>query len=201
MQAIQVIATKAVNQGQISLSDTFETNENNWDTGYDYSEYGRIFRKVEQGIYHWEVTANKGNISWARADINPVSDFYLTVDTLLVKGTPSIDYGLIFREDTFGNLYYLGINQAGRYILERSYNDEWKNIIDWTSSSAIVIGETNRLTVIAKGNQFLLFINDVFVAETHDEMIKRGKLALAISLKRANQEATIEFDNFELREP
>lgn len=108
---------------------------------------------------------------------------------------------MIFREDTFGNLYYLGINQTGRYILERSYNDEWKNIIDWTSSSAIVIGETNRLTVIAKGNQFLLFINDVFVAETHDEMIKRGKLALAISLKRANQEATIEFDNFELREP
>lgn len=93
MQAIQVIATKAVNQGQISLSDTFETNENNWDTGYDYSEYGRIFRKVEQGIYHWEVTANKGNISWARADINPVSDFYLTVDTLLVKGTPSIIMG------------------------------------------------------------------------------------------------------------
>ena len=201
MQAIQVIATKAVDQGQVILSDAFETNENDWDTGYDYSEYGRIIRKIGHGTYQWEITADKSNISWSRADTIPVSDFYLAVDTLLLKGTPSIDFGLIFREDTFGNFYYFGINQTRHFTLERSYNDKWTDIIDWTSSSAIVVGKINRLTVIARGDQFLLFINDVFVAEAHDDLIKNGKPALAISLNRRGQEAMIDFDNFILRTP
>jgi len=208
MQVIQAIATEAVSQGQIIFTDTFEDNTNDWIVGIqDNDSSGTINRTIDAGTYYWELSSRNKNIVQAPASINPVNDFYLSIDVTILKGVPShplfpsTDYGLTFREDMFGNYYYFGINLNGICSFRRYYNNYWTDIVRETCSPAITIGETNRLTVIARGNQFFLFNNDQFVAEAYDKLIKNGKFAIAASLSRSIQEVAVQFDNFILRTP
>jgi hypothetical protein len=63
----------------------------------------------------------------------------------------------------------------------------------------LLTDQPNRLTVIAEGNHFLLFINDQFVNEAYDDQIAKGSNALAVELSPADSHVTYQFDNIEVR--
>lgn len=199
-QAIQVLATDSISQWPVLISDTFDANKNNWILGINDGEYATVMRDIEDGKYKWDVTAKKGFIAWVDADTDAISNFHLTAEFKRVSGSDQFDYGLVFREDSDGNLYYFGVDDEGFFVL-LSYEGEWTDMIESTRSPAILPKEANRLTVIAEGSHFMFFINEQYVGEMTDDHLEKGTTALAVELYEADLQAAFEFDNFELRTP
>lgn len=195
-QAIQTTIAHADRQWNILLTDTFNSNQNNWEMSNE-DEYAKITRTIT-GVYRWRATSKKGFHYYITADTKSVGDFLLEVDAQKTEGASSSDYGLIFREDIHGNFYYFGINNDS-FFVSLNYNNNWINIVDWTASGAILPTSSNHLTVIANGSNFIFLINDQLVAHATDGRISRGTTGLGIQIHYSNQKATFEFDNFKLR--
>jgi hypothetical protein len=196
-QAIQTTIAHANSQWNILISDSFNSTKNKWGLSSE-DAYAKITRTIT-GTYKWEAKSKQGFISWKTAFTKPVADFILTAEAQRIEGTRSSDYGLIFRED-IGNFYYFGIDGEG-FFVSLNYNNEWFDLIDWTSSSAILPASPNHLTVIAMGSHFTFLINNQLVAMTTDDRIPIGKAGLGIQIYQSNRHAIFEFDNFKLREP
>lgn len=199
-QNIEALATDSLNAWPVFFYEIFDSNENSWAVGSDNSEYADVNRQIKDGKYRWVVTSKKAVIAWVAADTRPVSDFRLSVEIKQVSGSDQFDYGVTFRENANGDLYYFGIDNEGFFVLLSS-NNEWSDVIAYKSSSLILPGETNRLAVIAQGSHFLFFINDQLAGEATDSTLTSGTAGVAMELLEADLEATFEFDNFELRTP
>ena len=74
-------------------------------------------------------------------------------------------------------------------------------MIDWTETTTIRPGETNRLTVLAEGSHYTFYINDQYVGEADEDRLSQGEAGVAIELREAGDAAVFEFDNFEVRAP
>ena len=197
-QAIESLVAEAGSEWNVLISDSFDNLESKWITGTDEDSYATIIRSGVDQTYQWNVTSKQGFISWITANDEPLTDFQVTVEADRVEGTTSSDYGLVFREDADENFYYFGVGDDG-FFISVNYEDEWIDVVDFTSSSIIEAGEVNRITVIARGSYFIFLINDVIVAEAVDDHIPSGTTALAMQVYEEGLEVTIAFDNFELR--
>ena len=124
VEAFQATATEVSSNWKVALSDTFDSNKNKWVTETSDDDYAKIIFKIEDGKYRWDATAHKGFVQWVRVYNVNLSDFYFTAEGQNVNETSSGDYGLVFREDKNGNLYYFGITDDS-YFVSLSYNNEW----------------------------------------------------------------------------
>jgi hypothetical protein len=70
-------------------------------------------------------------------------------------------------------------------------------IIDWTYTASLRDKGANRLTVLADGSRYILFINGQYVGGFVDDRLKGGSAGVGIGLD-AGESANFEFDNFEL---
>ena len=194
-------AENAASTWRVILADTFDSNDNNWLEESSDDDFALTIYQVVDGKYRWESTAHQSFIGWVRAGREPLTDFYLSVEIQLTEAPVSpVDYGVIFREDEDSNFYYFAVTDAGEYALFIFY-EEWDLLIDWTETDLINSGEANRITVLGEGPQFTFFINDQYLTEITNDQIPEGLTALAIELSNENDQATFEFDNFELRVP
>jgi len=198
--AQQSTAEYARTNWMVVLTDTFDSNSNNWLVEENDDEYALTNYEIVDGKYRWDATAHKSFIGWVRNDRQPFTDFYLSVDVQQMEGPNNVDYGVIFREDPDSNFYYFGINDQGEYTL-LMLNEEWNTLRNWTRTSFIEAGGVNRITVIGEGSHFSFFINGQFLMEITDDTLPSGSAALAIELLDADDHAVIEFDNLEIREP
>jgi len=82
-----------------------------------------------------------------------------------------------------------------------SIQGEWDTLLPQIEATGLNPGESNRLTVVAQGNRFIFFANDLYVGEAFDGRIAEGQNGLALGLSNSGEQATIVFDNFELRAP
>lgn len=197
--AFQGTATSAANWKSVT-TDTFDSNKNKWLTEAADDEFSNTNYQVVDGKYRWEVTAHKPFMGWVRVSTKKLGDFYVSFDIQQVSGPDTADFGVVFREDNDGNLYYFAITNNGQYAFYE-YNSEWSTLIEWTETDLIKKDEVNRITVVAEGSQFTFFINDQYLASFTDEHLAKGTVALAIELANENDEAVFEFDNVELRVP
>lgn len=81
-------------------------------------------------------------------------------------------YGMVFRAPDTNSGYFFGVTCDGRYNLHvRNFNDGTDRIlIDSTENSAIVSGsdQTNRLGIMANGDQIGLYANGVLLQQVTD---------------------------------
>ncbi len=189
-------------EGETVISDSFDENLHNWSTGESSDETGTVKSQLTKGRYIWDLKAKGSTIWWGYPDkvSQNLADFYLSVEARTVSGPDIMDYGLIFRIKDDSSYYYFPLSDTGEYKFASILKGEWKDIINWTSSSAIHPGEVNQLAVKAAGNHFTFYINGQSVAEADDNQIKEGRVGVAVALNDAG-DATFEFDNFELRVP
>lgn len=199
-RAIESLVEIAGSEWRVLLSDSFDPVTSVWPTGTDDDEYATIIRSEADQAYQWEAASKQGFISWISANDIPLGDFLFSIEAHRISGSESSDYGAVFREDAYGNFYYMGVAKDG-FFVSVYYEDEWSDVVDFTYSSAINAGEKNKITVIARGSHFIFLINDIIVAEAADDRIPKGTTALAIQIYDPGLEATIAFDNFELRAP
>jgi len=201
VQNAQATAESALNNWKVILTDTFDSNENDWLIKENSdSEYANTTYEIKDGTYQWHTTSHKSFIGWVRATLDPVGDFHASVDVKQLSGPDSADFGIMFREDDNSNFYYFGVSEYGQYVLYLYYED-WITLIDWTETDLLHSREANRLTVIGEGSHFIFFINDQYLTEITDDRIGEGTVALGIEVEGSDVQADFEFDNFELRTP
>ena len=103
---------------------------------------------------------------------------------------------------TEDNTYYVfEIDNQQHYAVFYYDSSEWETVWEWTETSAIITGETNRLEVVVQGEHMLFYINDQFVAEAFASEITGGTAGLIVGLDEEGQEGVWEFYSFELRTP
>jgi hypothetical protein len=103
-------------------------------------------------------------------------DFYLE-GTFKVGACSGTDrYGLVFRAPTTSVGYFLGLTCDGQYALRTLTSSGFTetNVIDWTQSPDILSGanQVNRLGVMAKGNQYSIYINGKLQGTATDDTYK-----------------------------
>ncbi len=201
-QAFQSTATDVAEKWQEILSEPFDNNNNNWYVAaQEDDEYSKSTFEIKDGKYRLSVLSHQSFIRWLPLSTKTVEDFSLTIEAKLVEYSDANDYGIAFRVDSEGNFYYFAIDSDNLYSLYKFQGGEWTTLIDRTETPLIKKEGPNRLTVVAQGAHFILFINDQFVADKADDSIKKGTTALAIEIFQPDQEVTYEFDNIVLRTP
>jgi len=119
----------------------------------------------------------------------------IQVDVSLLSGD---DAGLIFRAN--GSQFYdFEITSQGQFFLHRQNGAAGTNyisLIQNTSNSAIVSGGgKNTLLVITSGDDFKLFINNIFVGEVHDSALVSGQIGFAAGTLASTSSAEGSFSN------
>lgn len=161
--------------GEPDWSDTFR-NDSNWS---EYEDENVRFRIGENRMLMAALQANfRDNwiISWPTLD-----DIYLEL-TATSDDCAGLDrYGLIFRTDAEEG-YLFGVSCDGRYSLRAWDGTEFSELVDWTSSQAILSGanQTNRLGVRAVGEKITLFVNGARLADVEDTSFDEGSFGVFI---------------------
>jgi len=180
------------------ISDSFNSNVNDWLMGSRSDDFATVEWSLTDGKYRWDVKAHKG-VNWhVQPAIEPLSDFHLTVDAQQSSGAESAAYGSVFRLIDRDNFYYFAISNTQMYTFSLQYKNEWIQLIEWTTSSAIRPGEVNKIEIIAEGSYFRFLINDQFISDVYDDRLTSGKAGLSIDLYDAGDTGVFEFDNFEI---
>jgi hypothetical protein len=208
VETIQATATtqalqktlQAARQWPIVISDIFDGNLHGWPSGSDSDPaLASINWSISDGKYRWQAEAVDGFVWWVTPDMQDVTDFYLAADARQLSGADDGEFGLVFRQGGESNYYLFEINNKGQFAVYLHQPDNWESLLDWSDSTAIHTGETNRLAVLTQGSQFLFYINDQFVANLNDDRLSSGQTGLLIGLSNPQDKGLWEFDNFELR--
>jgi hypothetical protein len=190
----------AASRWSLLALDPLNSNENHWFIGDTDGEFAAGRQEIVDGKYRWNVQTHKDTSWHTWLELEPVSDLYLSVEAKQTGGPTTAWRGVIFRKN--GNdLYLFFISyDAQQFGVFLNYKGESIALIGPTKTSAIKHGESNRLAVSAQGSHFVFLINDQIVGEVDDSRLSSGLVGLLIQLDAQN-EAVIEFDNFELRAP
>ena len=110
------------------------------------------------------------------------SDFAYQVQVTLTQGSQD-QVGMLFRVDTTNQAYYFfHIGADGSYAIDL-YNDNNKaSALARGTSPAILSGlnQPNNLAVLAKGDVFILSINNQYVTTVTDHTLQAGKIGVAV---------------------
>ena len=114
----------------------------------------------------------------------------IQMDVTLLSGDEA---GILFRVDpTFHEMYAFEItNQREADLRMFGENGITNTLIPATVNNAIhAVGQKNRLLVIANGSDFQLFVNGIFIGETHDSSLTTGSVGMTVSDYSANAQAS-----------
>ena len=139
------------------VSDTFESNNNEWpitkETDRSAEIKGGYYILVNNSTEkELNVSCNKG------ADLRDL-DFTIETTINTVKYKDIKYYGIRFGENTSNAVdFYISTN--GKFAIQEYYNEEFHAMQEWTSSKAIREGKTtNTLKVIRKANHLQFLVN------------------------------------------
>jgi len=186
----------------VTISDSFDSNVNEWNPFSEVAdEFGSRSFTFQNGKYHWEVLPTDNVSVHDTPEMNPISEFAISVDAQQLSGSQEADFGIVFRETAADTFYNFNIDSRQNYWLRMNDGGRWTTLIDLTRSAAIRPNASNRVTVVANDGHFYFFINDQYVDEIEEDSLLRGRVGMVVNLFEPGVLAEWEFDNFELREP
>lgn len=197
-QAAQDARADALAWG-IVAQDDFSTNENNWPLEDTTEEYGPVTGEVADGKYRWTMDTIQDTFYYELAPEFPVvDDFYATVQGEMVSGPERHFYGMVLRAED-GNFYLYRLRNK-RYVSVLKIADKRATLVREIEVSDRVKDGANTLGVLARGDHFDLFLNDVWVGEFEDDELGEGQVGVAYGTDTLDP-AVFEFDNIEIRAP
>jgi hypothetical protein len=201
VSARQALSEQTV-EWDIRIFDTYDTNSFGWMTGAQTNpELASISWSIDGGKYRWQAKANQGFVWWVTPQSDAYTDFYLKVSAQQNSQPSQGEYGLVFRQTSDDDYYLFEVNGSNEYALYLHSAGGWEALIDWTPHPAVLASEPNLLEVYAQGTYFVFNINSTFVADYSDERLSQGAVGLLVGLSNPGEEATWEFDDFELWAP
>ncbi len=157
--------------------------------------------KCAQGEYVIRILKDGGGIYYPY-DLMPVSDFALEVDQRILGGPEEIRGGLLYRYVDGANRYQVELNNRSEYRILKFVDGEEQSVdgLNWTRSSAIKLGASNHIKLVAQGSQFTLYVNDQLLSTVQDPTFDAGTIGLSGWGARGGN-ATVTFDNLRLYLP
>jgi len=175
--------------------EIFNYNSKSWPLGqHDYTQ-GKLELSLNNE-YVWQVYAQQSLFAWARPELDPVTDFLLSVEVRPIGQTKGY-CGLTFRQNDDQLCAFLISEDA--YQVAFYDGSKWDTFINWTQAPALKQGRSNQLTVIAKETRFIFFINEVYVGQANIASPRSGRVGLAAQVDAGD--SRFAFDNFALRAP
>lgn len=176
------------------LSEDFRQDNGQWtvtaDESKTYSYNDRTFRiEVHQ----------PNTFTWSQSAQTESANMLVETDVTYFSGPEEAEFGLLFRYVDQHNFYAYIISSLGTYSLWKQVDGTWEQLLPWTASEAIVTGTeaTNRIGVLADGNEITLVVNDVGVAQTIDNTFSHGQVGIAVG-STAETGPIVLFDNLDL---
>lgn len=145
-----------------------------------------------------EVKPSAGQAYICLAPPAAMKNVIASVDVQQVSGSPDHAYGLAFRHNQPKSYYFFGIDGHGRFTLAVVRNDVSTTVIPFMVSAAIHQGiqATNRLEVVAQGEQITLLVNGTVVAQATLSTYSSGTVGL-----RGVNDGTVRFTHLLLAHP
>lgn len=131
--------------------DDFSGNLSNWLIKDD----AEISLQVEKSGYIIEHRQDSGWwATWKSFVTQPNSDLGIQAKIQRILGASNSFYGLIWNLANINNFNYLLINPNNQFIIGRYIDDEWHNLIAWTTAPFnSEVGSVNEIAlIILKGN-------------------------------------------------
>jgi hypothetical protein len=172
--AIQSVYANATNGTPAFSSSLSAQDDGNWDA---YAAVGGGGCAFTDGALHSTIMKKSFYVPCFAKATN-FSDFAFEAQMTITKGDEG---GLIFRaNDTTSKFYDFRVGRDGFYGLNVSKDDKNSTPLLYDTSSAIktAAGQTNTLTVIARGKDIYLYINQQFVASTSDGSYSSGEIGV-----------------------
>lgn len=187
-------SASAVSQlGALLYSDDFSSSKSGW----EITTSGDFLDGYKKGAYHITVVPENYWDGTTAPNLN-LSDLAVEVEATKEAGPDDNVYGVWIRNQAYGSLYGFLISSDGYFEFAKKENDTWVAPSNWTKSSAIKTGnETNRIRVMAKGDKFDFYDNDVLLGSYVDSSFKRGELGMWVG-SQSEGNVTIGFDNFKV---
>lgn len=185
----------------VVISDTFDTDHNQWTTGLKSGDLSTETLTIEGGKYNWTATAKDGFVYWTTPFTETVKNFYLAVDAQQISGPEGGDMALVFHEADYSNFYLFEVSSLKMFSITQLVKDEWQKRIDWTASDVIKAFEPNHLEVIGEDGSFYFYINGSQVGNYIESSATEGSSGIAVALYNKDDTGEFTFDNFVLRVP
>ena len=186
----------------LQLSESFDDNKNGWDLTPYNDEVANNFFEITKGKFRWTDAAKQGHLVYSYLPLKTQpKQFFLTVEAEELEHKYG-EYGFIWQSaSSVSQYYYFGITPPSKeYFFYMWHRKEWNEMVPYTSYSGIKSDSANELTLIVIDSDFYFYINDEFVAQSSDNTLKNGRIALVVGLSE-DQSTFFEFDNLELRTP
>jgi hypothetical protein len=200
---IQAIVTEKTNWPLI-ISEDFADNELDWPLGVKQDHSLAVTSTLEAGRYRWVAKVDNGNSYFNLMPTNSpmLADFAAAVSVKFGPGDAEalVAYGLTFRhvEDDYG---YFGITPTGMWqALEVHHTGIYQRVLSSSESIDTRPGKVNRLEVIARGSDFVFFINGQQVGTLSAE-IDPGQIGLGVDALQSADTTAVEFTDFEIHAP
>ena len=177
--------------------EPFDNNHRGWSIGGN-GIYSRGERTIEEGAYRWQLTAVEGFTWWTTAINVPFDNFYAAVTMDKVDSTSGA-MSLIFRYVDGDNYYDFGLcDDVATYRVYHKRNGSHVPLVVCTAHPAIDSAESNRLSILAQTDNYLLFINDQHVATIDSDELTGSRLGVGLDMNEG-QANVFEFDDMVVR--
>jgi hypothetical protein len=153
---------------QLVFADEFDNEDNNWNNGC--SSTGSAW--VSVGSLTFKSTSETDAAGCVRSlfVLDQRQDFEIETKLRYYSGSDNKAISLVFGKRTGEwSRFNLGISGNGYYRIDKSYDNNYTDQVDWTESSLVVKNDWNVLTVRKVGSSMYYYINYELVYTTDFE--------------------------------
>ncbi len=179
-------------EGKVLFQDAFSNPQSGWDIGGDDSAN----RSYTEGEYLIEVHPDN-YYAWSNPG-QSFGDVVITVDVRAVQSTGTGDFGLICRYSDEENFYALEVSEDGYFAIWKAEGGEFYNLVEWTYSSQIPQTTDVSVTGACIGDQLILSVDGILLAEVQDGSHQTGDVGL-IAGTWDEGDLIMAFDNYVVR--
>lgn len=185
------------NEWPLLVYEPFDDNQRGWTVGGN-GTYSRGERIIEEGRYRWQMTAIEGFVWWTAPISVSFDNFYAGV-TIDKQDRIAGDMSIVFRYVDGDNYYEFGLcDDVTQYRVYKETVGVRQAFIDCTAHPASNASGSNRLSVLAQTDRYLLFINDQYVTTIDDDDHTSGGVGVGLDMDEG-QANVFEFDDFVVR--
>jgi serine/threonine protein kinase len=179
------------------FEDTFDSDASGWATGKFKDDYSENEVKIADGKYSLTVKDKDQAFVSKVLPNREFSNFILEVEATPRDTGTGYSYGVSFREE--GDVFYaFEIGNDGQFAVLFFDGEEWKRLKDWSTSEAIKVADTNKISIIAQDKSLTFLVNDELLTTLSDGSSPSGKIGLVIAMFEKGASAAVDFDNLSI---
>jgi serine/threonine protein kinase len=188
-------ATAKSNAG-ILFNDDFKSQQTSQDNGWTFDTGDGVDYVWSSGKLTLSIK-KKQWLGWKTPGVSS-DDFGAEVEAQATTSDYA-EYGIIFRiggESDKRSYYVFAVTTDGKYYLQKFVNGQWSSFdpVKTTASPAVKAGTAkNTLRVLARGAQFMLYVNGTLVNTVTDADITTGKIGVIAATGSNNAQAQVAF--------